>query len=288
MARIEARLIMEFTKVPNFFFEYMGEMDKCEMSVVLIVIRKTIGFRKDWDEISLSQFMADTGMNKPSVYKGLKSALQRGIIERKSVKNSFEYRILDPKIGSFFEPICDDFGIENGSKNEPIIGSKNEPILENGSKNEPKSVQKMNQQYIKENINIITHEKRKSVSAKNEETETPEHQQWFSAVCWLVHGHKDYKLLGKTEKLAIATTVKAIRESNEHYTIDDLRTWYSGVWAKSWPGLQKNGAIQKPRLKDIKTGIGQVRTLNQPPPQALNGNHTGMSVFDRDFQGSEA
>jgi len=282
----------EWTKVPNFFFEYMADMGDAERSVVLCVIRQTCGYKKEWDRISFSQFQKFTGIKHPlSVQRGIESAIKRGIIQRKGAKNSYEYRVCNPgEITSFSEVIIGEKPLEITSLNEVKNASLNEVKTKITSLSEVESLHLVKTQKKKENINNITDAKRKSVLAKNEETETPEHQQWFSAVCWLVHGHKDYKLLGKTEKLAIATTVKAIRDSGEHYTIDDLRTWYSSVWAKSWPGLQKNGVIQKPRLKDIKTGIGQVRTINQLPPQALNGtsNHTGMSVFDRDFQGSEA
>lgn len=282
----------EWTKVPNFFFEYMADMSDAERSVVLCVIRQTCGYKKEWDRISFSQFQKFTGIKHPlSVQRGIEAAIKRGIIQRKETKNSYEYRVCNPSENtSLNEAFIDENSPENTSLNEVKNTSLNEVKTENTSLNEVKSLHLVKTQKKKENINNITDKKRKSVAAKKEETESPEHQQWFSAVCWLVHGHKDYQLLGKTEKLAIATTVKAIRESSEHYTIDDLRAWYSAVWSKSWPGLQKNGSIQKPRLRDIKTGIGQVRTLNQSPPPVLNGhgNHTGMSVFDRDFQGSEA
>lgn len=103
-------------------------------------------------------------------------------------------------------------------------------------------------------------------------TQTPEQQEWFGALCWLVYGHKDYKLLGKIDKIAIGKTAKEIRELE--YTIDDLRNWYKTIWCKEFPGLQKGGVIQNPRLKDIKTGIGRVKPtthtngFNAPAVQA--------------------
>lgn len=155
---------MDFTRVPNYFFDHMADMDKCELGVVLFIVRKTLGYQKEWDKISLSQFMESTNMNKPSIHKGLQSALNRGIIERRQSKNSFEYRILEPRNGTEGEPIYET-GIseavqkmnQNGSKNEPIIGAESEPIITNGSKNEPKTVQKMNTQKKKE-INIPSNE----------------------------------------------------------------------------------------------------------------------------------
>lgn len=226
----------DFTKVPNYFFEHMADMDKCEQSVVLLVIRKTIGYQKEWDRISFSQFMSEAGLERASVDKGIKAALERGIVERRETKNSFEYRLCEPQIGSKNEPFFKDNAIENGSKNEPKI--------ENGSENEPKSVQKMNTQKKKENKNNIDDDEAQS--------------KWFSALCWLVYGHQDYKLLSKTDCIAVGKTAKQLRELN--YTIDELREWYRDKWSIEWPGKQQGKAeIQKPSLKQIKTGIGQVK-----------------------------
>jgi hypothetical protein len=96
---------------------------------------------------------------------------------------------------------------------------------------------------------------------KNHITETPtEHDDWFDAVCWLVFGHKDYELLSKTDKVAIGKTIKDIQASKNKYTINDLRAWYRDKWSNEWPGKQKGVAdIQKPTLKQIKAGIGQVK-----------------------------
>ena len=108
--------------------------------------------------------------------------------------------------------------------------------------------------------------------ADAEPTQTPEQQEWFGALCWLIYGHKEYKLLSKIDKIAIGKTAKEIR--GLEYTIDDLRTWYKTIWCKEFPGLQKNGTIQNPRLKDIKTGIGKVKPtshtngFNAPVAQA--------------------
>jgi len=91
-----------------------------------------------------------------------------------------------------------------------------------------------------------------------EQKEDPEQSKWFSALCWLVYGHQDYKLLSKTDCIAVGKTAKQLRELN--YTIDELREWYRDKWSIEWPGKQQGKAeIQKPSLKQIKTGIGQVK-----------------------------
>ena len=104
---------------------------------------------------------------------------------------------------------------------------------------------------MKENKNNIS----------SDEKPTSENQEWFGAMCWLVYGHKDYDLLSKTDKVSVGKTVKEIRASPNGYTIDDLRHWYRDKWSNEWPGKQPGKAdIQRPSLKQIKTGIGQVKS----------------------------
>lgn len=292
-----------FTAIPNYFFDHMHNMDKCEQMVFMLVARKTAGYQKEWDEISFSQFVNSTGLGKASVNAGIQSALNRGIIQRRQNGNSFEYCLSEPKNGSEIEPVqklnsseIEPICTDNGSKIEPFdieIGSEIEPIVE-------KTVQKLNTQYkyintintLSTNVDVQSTQtslssdgkktkpdKPKKVSqpatdadADAEPTQTPEQQEWFGALCWLIYGHKEYKLLSKIDKIAIGRTAKEIR--GLEYTIDDLRTWYKTIWCKEFPGLQKSGAIQNPRLKDIKTGIGKVKPtshtngFNAPVAQA--------------------
>lgn len=167
----------EFTKVPNFFFEHMSDMDKCEQSVVLYVIRKTVGFQKEWDEISFSQFIDGTGLGKASVNAGVKSAMKRGILQRRIVKNSFEYCITDPSASSenksvqnmnssISEPTCSENGSEielesvQNLNHSTQNGSENEPVQKpNGSEIEPKTVQNLNQSDEKTVQNLNTQKK---------------------------------------------------------------------------------------------------------------------------------
>lgn len=292
-----------FTAIPNYFFDHMHNMDKCEQMVFMLVARKTSGYQKEWDEISFSQFVNSTGLGKASVNAGIQSALNRGIIQRRQNGNSFEYCLSEPKTGTEIEPVQK----LNSSEIEPIYtdnGSEIEPFdIENGSEIEPiieETVQNLNTQYkytntintLSTNVDVQSTQtslssdgkkqkpdKLKKVSqpaadadADAEPTQTPEQQEWFGALCWLIYGHKEYKLLSKIDKIAIGKTAKEIR--GLEYTIDDLRTWYKTIWCKEFPGLQKNGAIQNPRLKDIKTGIGRVKPtshtngFNAPVAQA--------------------
>lgn len=225
-------------------------MDKCEQSIVLLIIRKTLGYKKEWDRISFSQFQKVSGVKHPlSIQRGIEAAIDRGIIQRRETKNSYEYRVCEPQQNaSLNEVIFIEESEENASLNESKNASLNESIIENTSLNESKSLHKVKTQKKKENKNNI-------------HDESNQNGEWFGAVCWLVYGHKDYKLLSKTDRISVGKTIKEIRASASNYTIDDLRNWYRDKWSNEWPGKQQGKSeIQRPTLKQIKTGIGQVKT----------------------------
>lgn len=72
-----------WTAIPNLVLdEWMRTMDESELKVVLTVARKTIGWQKERDRISLTQFMALTGMARQSVLNGISKALDRHAIYR--------------------------------------------------------------------------------------------------------------------------------------------------------------------------------------------------------------
>jgi hypothetical protein len=84
-----------YTQVPDELFDtLMYNMGESELKVLLYIIRRTYGFKKQQDRISLSQFVKGivtkdgkildrgTGLSKPSVEKGLKEGVERGTIKR--------------------------------------------------------------------------------------------------------------------------------------------------------------------------------------------------------------
>ena len=59
-----------YTKVPNCIFDIEG-LNVYERIILLYVIRRTIGFNKNSDGISLSQFTKYTGLSKPTILKAI-------------------------------------------------------------------------------------------------------------------------------------------------------------------------------------------------------------------------
>ena len=83
------------TQIPNVLLdEQMCEMGEAELRVVFAVARKTFGWHKERDRISLSQLMKLTGLSKQGVLNGTEDAIQRGVLSKIPEGNSFSYALL--------------------------------------------------------------------------------------------------------------------------------------------------------------------------------------------------
>lgn len=83
------------TRIPNELLDVMMsdgvKMSDAELRVSLAIYRKTWGWRKDRDKISISQLEALTGLSRQGVIDGIEAAMKRGLIAREACGNSFEY-----------------------------------------------------------------------------------------------------------------------------------------------------------------------------------------------------
>jgi DNA-binding MarR family transcriptional regulator len=81
------------TQVPNLLFDdLLSELSGAELKVILYLVRRTFGFQREADSVSLSQFCtgivtrdgrrldSGTGLARPSVFKALESLEKRGLI----------------------------------------------------------------------------------------------------------------------------------------------------------------------------------------------------------------
>lgn len=69
------------TRVPNAILDSMDELTEPELRVLLAIARKTIGWQKECDLISLTQLEKLTGLSRPAVNKALHTAVERGWVE---------------------------------------------------------------------------------------------------------------------------------------------------------------------------------------------------------------
>jgi DNA-binding transcriptional ArsR family regulator len=76
-----SNLKMNFFQMPNELWDM--DLDVYQRVILTHIIRKTIGWGKQKDGISLSQFASDLKISKPKVVSTLKSLIDMGLIEKK-------------------------------------------------------------------------------------------------------------------------------------------------------------------------------------------------------------
>lgn len=70
-----------YTAIPNELFDMIPNMSNAELRVMLIALRKTIGYHKVHECISLTQFEKGTGLSRQGVLDGINAAIERGILK---------------------------------------------------------------------------------------------------------------------------------------------------------------------------------------------------------------
>jgi len=86
--------------VPNVILDFvMRKVSHAEFKVLMAIVRKTYGWHKDSDRISLSQLVAMTGVSERKVIDSIRS-LDWIVISHKKPKKTTEYRLnLTPQTG---------------------------------------------------------------------------------------------------------------------------------------------------------------------------------------------
>lgn len=72
-----------YTQTPNDLFDHwLPLLTEAELKVLLVIMRKTFGWHKTHDQISLSQLSRFTGMKEDTVLKAARSLQEKGVISR--------------------------------------------------------------------------------------------------------------------------------------------------------------------------------------------------------------
>jgi len=90
-----------FTSVPNLILDYSHIFSSAEFKVIVaVIIRKTIGWHKEWDRISFSQIVSSTGLSKDSVRRAMNSLVDKGFILREGggKRKAYEYKYNGEKV----------------------------------------------------------------------------------------------------------------------------------------------------------------------------------------------
>jgi phage replication O-like protein O len=109
-----------------------------EWMVLLTILRKTYGYQKKEDVISLSQFFKATGLAKPSICRAINKLVKKRVINKKATGNSYSYCF--NKIFTTWESLA---------KKRPISSIVNDHLQKSDISLTKKRPQK---KYIKDNI----------------------------------------------------------------------------------------------------------------------------------------
>lgn len=98
-----------FTMIPNFIFdEYLESLSEGELKILMMILRKTVGFDKKSDEISYSQFIARSGLSRSTISHAIKELTKKGLVEVDRSRRTNEYTYClpetDSQSSSKFEP----------------------------------------------------------------------------------------------------------------------------------------------------------------------------------------
>ena len=91
----ESKFIPNFLQVPNAVIdELLPDLTGAELKCYLVVIRKTKGWNKESDNISISQFMKATGLSNSAVIKACESLVKYGLLVKENgARNTGVYAV---------------------------------------------------------------------------------------------------------------------------------------------------------------------------------------------------
>ena len=108
----------KYTRVHNYVLdEIMPRENKSTLCVLLVAIRCTVGWNKDTDRISISQFEKRAGMTRNTVIRAIKTCLDRGYLLRFSDTS-----------GNYFYTLNQDFEVEETEDGGAIIAPLDDEV----------------------------------------------------------------------------------------------------------------------------------------------------------------
>lgn len=76
------KLKPNFTGIPNAILETMSRFSGAETKVLMVICRKTYGWKKDTDKISASQFVKMTGLDVSTIRRVTRKLALDGVIAK--------------------------------------------------------------------------------------------------------------------------------------------------------------------------------------------------------------
>ena len=93
-----------YTRIPNDIIEAMPKLGNAELRVLLAIARKTYGWQKECDVISVSQLAKMTGLTSRNTQNAVVTLLEKGLITRELAnKQSYCYTLQTVSLGDMVE-----------------------------------------------------------------------------------------------------------------------------------------------------------------------------------------
>lgn len=250
-----------YTAIPNVILDAMPSFTDAELRVVLAVCRKTFGWHKERDAISISQLEAITGLSRQGVVNALAPLLDRQIIDRVPDRLTFAYRVLVNEVDQSTCLTSQDGGLVNEvarTSQRTLPEVVNVVDTQKKGNKEKESIAPTAQR---------TPRKRKTeqANANSSVTEPPKGSARrapqlgplataLAELCRL-----DTAVATKEQMILLHKTAKTFSEAG--YTPEQV-TAFGAWWAKDWRG-RDGGA---PTLKQVRDCWGEAQTKRKPVP----------------------
>lgn len=190
-----------YTKIPNALLELLPLLPDAECRIMLVIIRKTAGWQKACDVISLSQFEAATGMSHQGVINGVEAAMKRGILTREpsGKNNGFCYQIATDQVVNEVDHLKQSTKLSSQRSRPQVVNEVDHQVV-NEVDTQKKSIKE------KKERDVAPRKAREKRPPKNETETTPiVIRQTLADVCGL-----DLDICSKDQKLQVNTIAKRL------------------------------------------------------------------------------
>lgn len=247
----------EFTRIHNAILEALSrlQVSSLELRIVLFILRKTYGFGKKFDVISLSQFES-CGSDKRRIFDAINKLIQLNIIVRKK-KGLQAYEYCFNKYIEKWSPECFESRRSGNGKN---FNRKTVDVNDTSDSIDTSDVNDTSTSDVNDigTVDVNDKHKRNKETFKEKDikkipiSEQTDQQLFFGKVAEICQ--LDWKI--KTNAGRIAKTTGELRKAE--YSLDDLENFIPW-WIKDWRG--QTG--KPPTLKQLEELILQSKQGNK-------------------------
>lgn len=258
-----SNLTVSFTQIPNIIFdEFQVKISDSELSLLMVIGRKTLGFHKEKDKIALSTFEKYTGKARDTVIRALKRLEGDGYIYRDRTTTPHSYQ--------FSELILSNEGVEK----QDVEKSNRSSIVK------PNTVELSNQRTV---VNSNTQKNTIKKTRKNTTTSNVVSAD-FQKICNKWNELFDNTLNEKDENLK-----KLIINAMEQFSVDQL---IQAMFYRSKAYYYQSKAFHLRNKPDSFFGYPETiaNDLRRKPENIFTYNEMVDKVYkenlimDRDFQ----